>query len=482
MTGFWIDGREVESRGKAAEAEVRNPADGSLVGSVPTGTPEDVDAAVEAARGAFPSWWETSAAKRGEILFAGAEAIKKAVGELAPLLTAEQGKPIGEARMEIFRFAHTLEHYAGMAKNLRGGSVPNLDSDPPRSGLILKRPLGVCAAITPWNFPLSLAGNKLAPGMVTGNTFVLKPASTTPLTVLRAAALLSEAGLPKGVLNVICGPGGSVGAAMCEHPDVAKVGFTGSTPVGKGVMRSAASTVKRVTLELGGSDPFIAMASADIDRAVSACSVGRFFNGGQACLAVKRVFLEEAIYDEFKEKLLAKVSRLTVGPGSDPKNRIGSLHSAGGRREVEEQIADALEKGATLLAGGERPQGAAFEKGNFLLPAVLENVPYESKMSCQEVFGPALPLFKIRGLDEAIQRANQSEFGLGSSIWTRDLDQAMRAAERLEAGYTWINSISKIYDELPFGGFKQSGLGQEHGLEALEHYQLTKSVVLGMGG
>ncbi len=479
MTGFWIDGREVDSLGNAGETQVGNPANGSLVGSVPTGTARDVDAAVEAARDAFPGWWETSAAKRGETLFAGSEAIKSAVNELAPLLTAEQGKPIGEARMEIFRFAHTLEHYAGMAKNLRGGSVPNLDSDPPRSGLILKRPLGVCAAITPWNFPLSLAGNKLAPGIVAGNTFVLKPASTTPLTVLRAAAILSAAGLPKGVLNVICGPGGSVGAAMCEHPDVAKVGFTGSTPVGKGVMRSAASTVKRVTLELGGSDPFIVMDSADIDRAVSACSVGRFFNGGQACLAVKRVFVHEAVYEEFKEKLLAKVARLRVGPGSNSKNRIGALHTAGGRQEVEEQVADALQNGATLLAGGGRPQGDEYEKGNFLLPTVLENVPYDSKMSCEEVFGPALPLFKIRDLDEAIRRANDSEFGLGSSIWTRDLEQAMLAAQRLEAGYTWINSISKIYDELPFGGFKQSGLGQEHGMEALEHYQLTKSVVLG---
>jgi succinate-semialdehyde dehydrogenase/glutarate-semialdehyde dehydrogenase len=269
---------------------------------------------------------------------------------------------------------------------------------------------------------------------------------------------------------------------LCEHPQVAKVGFTGSTPVGRGVMRSAASTIKRVTLELGGSDPFIVMASADIDRAVSACSVGRFFNGGQACLAVKRVFLQEPIYDEFKEKLLAKVARLNVGPGSDPQNRIGALHTAGGRREVEEQIADALKKGATLLAGGERPQGALYDQGNFLLPTVLESVPYESRMSREEVFGPALPLFKVRDLEEAIRRANDSEFGLGSSIWTRDLAEAMHAAERLEAGYTWINSISKIYDELPFGGFKQSGLGQEHGSEALEHYQLTKSVVLGLRG
>jgi len=475
--GFFINGKEVMGDDSS---KVLNPADGSVVGTIASGNEKIVDVAVSAAKNAFECWWAFSAARRGEILYSCANAVKSNVDELSALLTSEQGKPIKEAKMEIFRFAHTLEHYAGMAKSLRGGSVPNLDHNPARMGLILKRPLGVCGAITPWNFPLSLAGNKLGPGLIAGNTFVLKPASTTPLTVLKVAAIMFDAGLPAGVLNVVCGPGGVVGERLATHPDVAKIGFTGSTPVGKDVMSKASSTVKRVTLELGGSDPFIVMSDADIDKAVSACSVGRFFNCGQACLAVKRVFVDEPIYEEFKEKLVEKVKKITVGSGFDTSNRMGPLHTEGQREEVEGQFNDAVNRGAKILIGGNRPSGDSYDKGNYLMPTVLENCSKDSKMNMEEVFGPALPLWRVSGMNEAIERANDSPFGLGSSVWTRDLDAAMRAAEKIESGYTWINSISKIYDELPFGGMKESGLGSEHGYEALEHYMATKSVVMGI--
>lgn len=478
MAEFFINGSWTPSTGSGGSMEVVNPADGAVVDSVPIGVEADVDEAVAAATAAFPGWWETPAAKRGEALAAGAAAVKAEAGRLAALLTAEQGKPLREAKMEIFRFAHTLEHYAGLAKNIRGGSVPDLDAEPRRLGLVLKRPLGVCAAITPWNFPVSLAGNKLGPGLVTGNTFVVKPASTTPLTLLEVAAVLHGAGLPAGALNVVAGPGGTVGEALITHPGVAKVGFTGSTEVGKRVMAAASDSVKRVTLELGGSDPFIVCADADVAQAASACSVGRFFNCGQACLAVKRVYVEDAVYEEFRDLMVAKVSRLTVGPGTDPDARLGPLHTAGQRAEVEGQVADAVDRGAKVLAGGARPEGEAFERGHFMLPTLLEDAPHESAVSREEVFGPALPLWRVADLDEAIERANDSPFGLGSSVWTRDIGKAMTSAERIEAGYTWINSISKIYDELPFGGFKESGLGKEHGLEALEHYQNSKAVVL----
>ena len=477
----FVGGRYVDAAEGGRPREIRDPATGALVATVVDGTAADVDLAVRGAAEAFPAWWRTPASERGKILYACVEMLRRHVDELASLLTAEQGKPLVEARMEVHRFAHTLEHYAGLAKNLRGGYVPDLDTEPHRHGLILKRPLGVCGAIIPWNFPLSLLGNKLAPALVTGNTMVVKPAETTPLASTRVIELLHEAGVPANVVNTVLGTGPEVGEALTRHPGVAKIGFTGATATGRAVMASAAATLKRVTLELGGSDPMIICADADVDGAVSAASVGRFFNCGQACLAIKRIFLFEAIADEFTEKLTTKVEKLTVGPGTAKGSRVGPLHSARGRDLVEAQLADALDRGAKVLAGGGRPQDPACADGHFLRPTLISDVDLKSRVATEEVFGPVLPLFRVRDLDEAIRVANDSPYGLGSSIWTRDLDAATRAAERLEAGYTWINSVTKIYDELPFGGFKQSGLGQEHGSEALEAYLQSKSIVVAAG-
>jgi succinate-semialdehyde dehydrogenase/glutarate-semialdehyde dehydrogenase len=475
MVTHFIAGVYVRSNGTATR-DVINPATGEVVETVPRGTVGDVNDAVQAAKDAFPGWWDTPAAKRGLIMYKAVRAIRENVEELAHCLTREQGKPLAEARMEIHRFAYTIEHYAGLAKNLRGGYVPNLDEK--AHGLIIKRPYGVCAAIVPWNFPVSLMGNKVGPALVAGNTMVIKPAETTPLTDVRVIEVMTKAGLPPGVLNVVTGQGSVVGQALLEHADIAKVGFTGSTEVGRQVMASAAKTIKRVTLELGGSDPIIVCDDANIDKAVSAASVGRFFNCGQACLAVKRMFVFDAVVDEFTDKLVAKVNKLTIGPGTEKGVRLGPLHTKGQRAEVEGQVQDAVERGAQLLTGGRRPDGVEYENGNFYLPTVLTNVDPASKVLTEEVFGPAVPVVPVRDLDEAIERANDSIFGLGSSIWTSDLDKATRAAEKLEAGYTWINSITKIYDELPFGGFKQSGVGQEHGIEAIDHYMATKSVVV----
>jgi acyl-CoA reductase-like NAD-dependent aldehyde dehydrogenase len=455
---------------------IRNPATGEEVGRAPRRGADEAAEAVARALDAFPEWWETPAARRGEILHQATSAVLAAREELSQQLTLEQGKPLREARIEITRFVHTLEHYAGLAKNLRGAYVPNLDVR--AHGLVLKRPLGVVAAIVPWNFPTTLLGNKLGPALVCGNVVVAKPAETTPLTTLRIAEIMRDHGLPENVFQVVTGKGSVLGEALVTDARVAKVAFTGSTPVGKHVAELAARGVKRVTLELGGSDPMIVLDDADVDAAVSAASVGRFFNCGQACLAVKRLYVHETIADEFVEKLLAKVERLRLGPGTAEGTMIGPLHSEAQRATLEDQVASSLARGGELLTGGRRPDGDEYANGWFFEPTLIVEPPHDSKLATEEVFGPALPIWRIGTLEEGIARANASEFGLGSSVWTRDLTAATVAAEKLEAGYTWINSGQIIYDELPFGGFGESGVGKEHGVEALDYYQEAKAVVV----
>jgi succinate-semialdehyde dehydrogenase/glutarate-semialdehyde dehydrogenase len=460
----------------AAVTIIRDPASGDEVGRVPQSGPAEAAEVVAGAEEAFPVWWETPAAKRGELVRAGAQAVLAQRDELALQLTLEQGKPLREARIEITRFVHTIEHYAGLAKSLRGAYVPNLDVN--AHGLVVKRPLGVVVAIVPWNFPTTLLGNKLGPALVCGNTIVAKPAETTPLTTLRIAEIMREAGLPEGVFQVVTGKGSVVGEALVTDPRVAKVAFTGSTEVGKHVGELAARGVKRLTLELGGSDPMIVLDDADVDGAVSAASVGRFFNCGQACLAVKRLYVHERIADEFVEKLRGKVAKLKLGAGTAEGTMIGPLHSEAQRETLEEQVTDTLAQGGELLVGGRRPDGDEFASGWFYEPTLILEPTHDSKVALEEVFGPALPIWRVGGLDEAIDRANSSQFGLGSSIWTRDLTAATIAAEKVEAGYTWINSGQIIYDELPFGGFGDSGMGKEHGNEALDYYQESKAVVV----
>jgi acyl-CoA reductase-like NAD-dependent aldehyde dehydrogenase len=455
---------------------IRNPASGEEVGRVPRAGATEAAEVVALAHDAFPGWWDTPAAKRGAIVRAGAEAVLAQRDDLALQLTLEQGKPLREARIEITRFVHTLEHYAGLAKSLRGSYVPNLDQN--AYGLVVKRPLGVVVAIVPWNFPTTLLGNKLGPALVCGNTIVAKPAETTPLTTLRVAEIMREAGLPEGVFQVVTGKGSVLGDALITDPRVAKVAFTGSTPVGKQVAERAARTVKRVTLELGGSDPMIVLDDADVDGAVSAASVGRFFNCGQACLAVKRLYVHEQVADEFVEKLLGKAAKLKLGAGTAEGTMIGPLHSESQRETLEQQVSATLGAGGELLIGGKRPDGDEYANGWFYEPTLILEPPHDSAAAVEEVFGPALPIWRIRSLEEAIGRANASQFGLGSSVWTRDLTAATIAAEKLEAGYTWVNSAQIIYDELPFGGFGESGVGKEHGNEALDYYQESKAVVV----
>jgi acyl-CoA reductase-like NAD-dependent aldehyde dehydrogenase len=449
---------------------ITNAADGQVFAEVASATAGDVDAAVSSAREAFEEWSALAVSKRGELLAEGAQRVREHLDELVPLLTREQGKTLRDSKIELNRAVETLEHYAGLSKALRGGFAPHLD--PGTDGLVLRRPLGVVAAIVPWNFPTTLLCNKLGPALVAGNTVVAKPADTTPLTTLRFVELL---GLPPGVVNVVTGTGPEAGEALVTHPDVRKVAFTGSTKTGERIMSLASQGTKRLTLELGGSDPLIICEDADLAKASSAASMGRFYNCGQACLAVKRVYVVDSVADEVIEAITAKAKKLRVGPGDAEGSQIGPLHTARQRDLVADQVS---RSGGELLCGGAPPDDPELANGFFYSPTVVLDPPHDSPMATEEVFGPALPIWRVHDLDEAIERSNASQYGLGSSIWTADLDRAREAAERLECGYTWINSPTKVYDELPFGGVKSSGFGKEHGEEAFDYYTDSKSVVV----
>ncbi len=477
MAQMLINGELVGSQG-GKTIQVRNPANGEVVGDIPRGTTADVDAAVTAAANAFPIWAATPPSKRAAMMHEAARKMREVVDEVAKLLSLEQGKPLAHAKIEAMRVADNLEYFAGLADKLRGDYIP-LD-DPSKFGITIRRPVGVVAAITPWNFPLTLFANKLCPALATGCTIVLKPASTTPLATQRAIEAINSAGFPAGVINTLHGSGAEIGDALVSHPRINKIAFTGQTETGKRIMQLAAKHVTRVTLELGGSDAMIVADDADIRRATAAAAIGRFFNAGQACLAVKRIFLFEKIAEEFMTKFTERAQKeWKLGDQFAADTKMGPLHTEQQRTEVEAQVADAVKRGAKVRAGGKRPDAPEYAKGWYYPATVLTDVPYDSRMATEEVFGPAVPLFIVKDLDEAIAKANASIYGLGSSIFTRDMAKARKAAEQLDAGYTWVNDIQVAYDQLPFGGAKQSGFGKEHGIEAVESYTEKKSVVLG---
>jgi len=462
------------------QLEVLNPATEAVLDTVPSGSREDVELAVATAKRAFAEWSRTDVEKRAAILAKAAGLIEENAGELAATLTSEQGKPLAEARGEVTHLAHGVRFYAETATKVRGAYQELPSAFGPAYGLVIRRPIGVCAAITPYNFPLTLLGTKVAPALASGNTVVAKPAATTPLATLEVARLFAEAGLPEGVLNVVTGQGSVVGDALVSHPDVRRVAFTGSTAVGRHVMSVAGPDLKRVTLELGGSDPVIVCADADVDAAVKAVIIGRYWNAGQACLGCKRVFIDDSVYDDFVSQLVERVGRYEPGDGTvkaeKPKLRMGPIHTRTARDELLEQIADGVDKGGELLIGGGTGD---HEKGFFLKPAVVATPGEDSRLLREEVFGPVLPVMRFRDFDDVLARANDTPYGLGSSIWTHDARLIHRAANEIEAGMTWVNQIHYGYDELPFGGMNASGYGKEHGIEALDSYVEIKSVVVG---
>jgi succinate-semialdehyde dehydrogenase / glutarate-semialdehyde dehydrogenase len=478
INGQWADALSGETY------EVKNPANGQTVDTAPVAGPEDLEIAVKAAQAALRGWAETSPDDRAAALRKGIEAVEAHAQEITALLTAEQGKPLFEASGELHHFLHGLEFYAGLASKIRGAQVPL----PPALGkhaygLVLKRPVGVCAGIVPWNFPLTLMGTKVGPALMAGNPILIKPARTTPLATLKVIGLLNEAGLPPGVLQCVTGAGSAIGERLITHPAVRRVALTGSSETGRRVMQLAGPDFKRITLELGGSDPCLICPDADLKRAVSGVIVGRYWNAGQQCLAIKRLYVFEEVYDKFVDALVERVGNYRVGDGATkpekPFIRMGPLHTAYQREEIEDQLADAASKGAKVLVGGKRPDDRALAGGFYFEPAVVTDVPEDSKLVTEEVFGPVLPVWRVKTLDEAIHKANATPWGLGSSIWTQNMSWANRAIREIDAGVTWVNQIHYGYDELPFGGTKASGLGHEHGPEAVNYYLENKGAVFG---
>ncbi len=457
--------------------EVKNPATGELVDRVPSGTSEDVNRAVEAAEAAFDGWKQKTARERGMILFRAAETVRERHRDIAGLLTTEQGKPLKESIDEVRGFAGILEFYAGISAH-QTGELSRLGAA--GDCLITREPLGVCGAIIPWNMPVIIMGWKVGPALLAGNTLVLKPASATPLANLTLAGILGESGLPRGVLNVVTGKGETVGEALVRHPLVRKISFTGNSETGGRIRALAASHPKELTLELGGSDPMIVMDDAQIDKAVEGALRGRFYNAGQVCTAVKRLYVHEKIAGTFLRKLKARTDAMNVGNGLGPKTEMGPLNSAFQRERIAELVGEAHENNeGTVISGGCPLTGKAYEAGFFYRPTLVSDVAGSSRLLTEEVFGPILPVMTVPDLDAAIREANATRFGLGASVWTTNIHTVRKVFDNVHAGIIWVNRHLTVPPEIPFGGVSESGIGRENGSHALEQYSRTKTLFLG---
>lgn len=450
--------------------DVINPANNRKIGEVQEFTEEMVHDTVGTLEKGFAGWSGCSPAARSRILFKAAEIVRQEKDRLASILTAEQGKPLHEAGNEILGAAAVMEFYASIAGTISGRTLPRADYG---YAFTKKSPLGVCGAIIPWNMPALIMAWKVCPALVTGNTVILKTASATPLTNIEIADALFSAGLPRDALAVVTGNGSIAGAAIARDERIRHLSFTGSVDTGGRIARMIDPGRTRLTLELGGSDPMIVCGDADMDRAVAGAISGRFFNCGQTCAAVKRLFVAESIADKFVSRLRAGAESLVVGDGAVEGTQMGPLSSASGLKDMESFVQSVGDHGK-IIAGGSRLGGP----GNFYRPTLVLDPEPKSRLLTEEVFGPVLPIMRFGNLDEAIDMANDSKFGLGVSIWTKDLDAAYEAVERIDSGIIWINRHLRIPPEVPFGGTKDSGIGRENGLDALEQYLTEKTVIL----
>lgn len=464
VDGAWF-GDEVDT--------VENPATGEVLAKVPRLGAEETTAAVEAASRAFKPWASKPAKERSAILRKWFELILAHQEDLAQILTAEQGKPLAEARGEIAYAASFVEFYAEEAKRIYGETIPS--PFPNSRILVQKQPVGVCAAITPWNFPAAMITRKCSPGLAAGCTFVVKPAPDTPLTALALMELAVRAGFPKGVINVVTGDAVAIGKVMTSHPAVRFIGFTGSTPVGKILMQQAASTVKKVGLELGGNAPFIVFDDADIDAAVAGAVAAKFRNMGQMCVCANRLFVQERIYDDFVAKFAGAVSQLKVGEGTEIGVVQGPLINDKAVEKVERHVADAISAGAKVMAGGKRHAlGRTFYE-----PTVLAEATTTMLITREETFGPVAPVYRFSDEQEVIALANSTPFGLAAYFFTKDLGRAFRLAEELEFGVVGINSAAMGTEVAPFGGIKESGIGREGSHHGMDDFINLKYVLVG---
>ena len=472
-TRLFINGEQLDAA-EGRTHDVINPATEEVIASVAAAGEEDVDRAVRSARATFESdkWRKMSARQRGEAVYRLGELILKNKEELARLETLNNGKPVFESMIDVRLAAATYKYYGGWADKIHGETIP---VDGPFLNYTLREPLGVVGAIVPWNFPISLAAWKVAPALACGNTVVLKPAELTPFTAIRMAELAIEAGLPPGAFNCIPGPGSAAGSALVKHSDVDKIAFTGSTEVGKQIMRDAAGTVKKISLELGGKSPNIVYADADLDAAARGALTGIFYGKGEVCAAGSRLLVEDSAAEEMRTRILERAKKMVAGDPLDPKTRLGALVSKKQMERVLGYIESGKSEGAKLLSGGARTPVNG--KGYFVQPTVFEGVDREMTIAREEIFGPVLAMMTFSdGMSGAAELANATIYGLAAGIWTRDIKKALRTAREIRAGTVWINTYNMYDAASPFGGFKQSGFGRDLGVHALEGYMQVKSV------
>jgi len=469
----WHDGTE--------HFDTVNPATGEVLTEIVEASAEDVDRAVQAARSAFEdrsgAWRKMSASERGRLIWKLADLVEKNIDELAELETLDNGKPIFESRyVDMPMVADVLRYYAGLATKIHGETV---NTNETAFTYTLREPVGDVGMIVPWNFPLLLASWKFGPALACGNTVVLKPAEQTPLSTLRFGELAIEAGLPAGVLNIVTG-GAATGEAIVQHPGIDKIAFTGSTAVGKEIMRSAAESMKRVTLELGGKSPNIVCADSDLDSAIKGAITGIFYGKGEVCNAGSRLFIESKVRDEFTEKLVGRAKKMQPADPLDPKTRMGAIVSQQQMQTVLGYIETGKKEGARLVAGGNRVSVDG-SKGFFIEPTIFGDVTNEMTIAQEEIFGPVLSIISFDDMEQAVDQANRNPYGLAAAVWTRDIKKAHHISRQLRVGTVWINTYGLMDAALPFGGYKQSGFGRELGAYAVEHYTELKSVWLNMG-
>lgn len=468
-----INGRWRDASGKETLA-VTNPANGQQLGNVPKMGAGETREAIDAAARALPAWRALTAKERSSILRRWFELMMEHQDDLARLMTLEQGKPLAEAKGEISYAASFIEWFAEEGKRIYGDTIPGHQAD--KRLLVIKQPIGVTAAITPWNFPSAMITRKAGPALAAGCTMVLKPASQTPFSALALAELANRAGIPEGVFNVVTGSASEVGGELTGNPLVRKLSFTGSTEIGRQLMEQCAKDIKKVSLELGGNAPFIVFDDADLDKAVEGALASKFRNAGQTCVCANRLYVQDSVYDRFAEKLQQAVSKLQIGDGLQPNVTIGPLIDEKAIAKVQEHIADALGKGARVVTGGKVHELG----GNFFQPTILVDVPGDAKVAKEETFGPLAPLFRFKDEADVIAQANDTEFGLAAYFYARDLGRVFRVGEALEYGIIGINTGLISTEVAPFGGVKSSGLGREGSKYGIEDYLEIKYMCIGI--